>query len=52
MFQKLKNEGRVIQFLHSDNEKGYEHQFQRILQDEGIIFEPNVTYTPEQKGFA
>lgn len=51
MIQKLKNEGRSIQFLLSDNERGFGTQFQLILKTEGIHFERTVTYTSEQNGF-
>ena len=51
MLRKLKNEGRTIQFFHSDNEKGFASQFQQMLKDNGIVFEPTVRYTPEQNGF-
>lgn len=52
MIRKLRNEGRTIQFLHSDNENGFGCQFKFMLKNEGILFEPAVTYTPEQNGFA
>ncbi|KAI1002817.1 hypothetical protein K3495_g5386 [Podosphaera aphanis] len=52
MISQLRTKGRNIEYLHSDNEKGFGNKFKQILKDIGIKFEPTVPYTPEQNGFA
>lgn len=52
MIRKLQKEGRNIEYLHSDNEKGFGNKFKQMLKDNGIKFEPTVPYSPEQNGFA
>lgn len=52
IIRSLQNDGRFIQFLHTDNEKGFGNKFRRILKDEDIKLETTVVYTPEQNGFS
>lgn len=52
MIRQIRGDGHNVQYVHSDNEEGFATRFQEMLKSEGIIFEPTVTYTPEQKGFA
>lgn len=51
MIRKLKKEGRIIQYFHSVNKKGFGGHFQQILNDQGIIYEPTVAYKLEQNEF-
>lgn len=52
MIRRLQTEGRIVKYVHSDNEKGFGKDFRQMLKNEGIFFEATVPYSPEQNGFA